>query len=359
MPGRKTKLGCPKVAAVIDALHAKEPDGWRKNRLLAVKLAAKGEFTSDEIADLCGVSRTHIYKWFKIVREGGLDALLEREKPGPKEGSCRGITAEVLDELEKKLKANDFVTVVHAQRWLEQKDGVKRPYNTVWVWLKKFGGVLLVPRPSHSKKDPAASEAFRNELGQRLEALKIPAGSKVKIWVMDEARFGLHTEMRRLWSLKGQRPVVTRQIKYEWDYLYGSLDVVSGQAHFCQFPSINLEWDFEYLSDLTRVDSEAIHVVIRDQAGFHLRDGDSRLPPQVRIIDLPPYSPELNPCEQLWDIVKDDIGNRVFQTIEELRDATLPTLKRYWDDTAAVLRLIGREWILIQVNGSKKILMSH
>jgi transposase len=359
MPGRKTKLGCPKVAAVIDALHAKEPDGWRKNRLLAVKLAAKGEFTSDEIADLCGVSRTHIYKWFKIVREGGLDALLEREKPGPKEGSCRGIAVEVLDELEKKLKANDFVTVVHAQRWLEQKDGVKRPYNTVWVWLKKLGGVLLVPRPSHSKKDPAASEAFRNELGQRLEALKIPAGSKVKIWVMDEARFGLHTEMRRLWSLKGQRPVVTRQIKYEWDYLYGSLDVVSGQAHFCQFPSINLEWDFEYLSDLTRVDSEAIHIVIRDQAGFHLRDGDSRLPPRVRIIDLPPYSPELNPCEQLWDIVKDDIGNRVFQTIEELRDATLPTLKRYWDDAAAVLRLIGREWILIQVNGSKKILVSH
>jgi hypothetical protein len=56
---RKTKLGCPEVAAVIDDLHAKEPDGWRKNRLLAVKLAAKGEFTSDEIADLCGVSRTH------------------------------------------------------------------------------------------------------------------------------------------------------------------------------------------------------------------------------------------------------------------------------------------------------------
>ncbi len=49
---------------------------------------------------------------------------------------------------------------------------------------------------------------------------------------MDEARFGLHTELRRLWSIKGQRPVVTRQIKYEWDYLYGSLDVISGHAHF-------------------------------------------------------------------------------------------------------------------------------
>ena len=99
---------------------------------------------------------------------------------------------------------------------------------------------------------------------------------------------------------------------------------MSGQAHFYQFPSINLEWDYEYLSDWMRVDREAIHVVIRDQIGFHLSEGDSRLPSRVRIIDLPPYSPELNPCEQLWDIVKDDIGNRLFQTIEELRDATHP-----------------------------------
>jgi transposase len=61
----------------------------------------------------------------------------------------------------------------------------------------------------------------------------------------------------------------------------------------------------------------------------------------VRIIDLPPYSPEFNPCEQLWDIVKDDIGNRVYgtiETIEALREAMLPTLQRYWDDAVAVLK---------------------
>ena len=339
---------------MIDALHAKEPDGWRKNRLLAIKLAARGESTSAEIADLCGVARGYLFEWIKAVREGGLEALLTRDKPGPKEGSCRGISPEVLAELEAKLRANEFVTAVHAQRWLEQAHGIKRPYNTVWLWLKKFKGVLLVPRPSHSKKDPAASDSFREELDQRLLALKIPSGSRVKIWVMDEARFGLHTELRRLWSIKGQRPVVTRQIKYEWDYLYGSLDVVSGHAHFCQFPSINQQWDHADLKDLTLTDEEAVHVLIRDQAGFHLRDGDSRLPARVRIIDLPPYSPELNPCEQLWDIVKDDIGNRAFETIEALREAMLPTLKRYWDDAAAVLSLVGREWMLSQANASPK-----
>ncbi len=86
----------------------------------------------------------------------------------------------------------------------------------------------------------------------------------------------------------------------------------------------------------------------------HNGRNERKLIARVRIIDLPPYSPELIPCEQLWDIVKDDIGNRFFETIEALREAMLPTLRRYWDDAAAVLKLVGREWILSQANASPK-----
>lgn len=84
----------------------------------------------------------------------------------------------------------------------------------------------------------------------------------MKLWMMDEARFGLHTQMRRVWALRGRRPVIPRQIKYEWDYLYGSLDVVSGQAHFAQVPSVSLEWDRVYPENLAETDQDAVHVVI-------------------------------------------------------------------------------------------------
>lgn len=352
MPGRKLKLGLPEVAAGIEKRYAKERDGRRKNRLLAVKLVARGDHTSAQIADLCGIARGHLFEWLKTLREEGLEALLDYGKPGPKEGTRRGLSAAVAAELEAKLASGEFVSAVAAMRWLKEAHGVERPYQTVWRWLKKAGGVLLVPRPSHSKKDPAAAGRFREALAENLEALELPSGSRVKLWMMDEARFGLHTELRRLWARKGQRPVVSRQIKYEWDYLYGALDVIGGQAHFCQIPNVGQDWDRRYLENLASTEADAIHVVIRDQAGFHLRDGDERLPARVRIIDLPPYSPELNPCEQLWDIIKDEIGNRVFATIEELRCATFPALKRYWDDPASVLRLIGREWILAQANAT-------
>lgn len=358
MPGTTLKLGSPEVAAVIDERYAAEPDGWRKRRLLAVKLAAKGEHTSAEVADLCGIARSHLFVWLKRVRDGGLEALLARGKPGPREGTRRGVPPQVVKALVARLEANEFASAEQARRWLEEKHGIERPYGTVWTWLKKAKGVLRVPRPSHSRKKPEATEGFKSSVSEKFEALGIEAGSGVKVWFMDEARFGLHTEMRRVWTLRGKRPVFARQIKCQWEYLYGALGAVSGEAHFAHLPGVSLEWDRSCLRDLAATDPGAIHVVVRDQAGFHLRDGDARLPARVRLIDLPPYSPELNPCEQLWDIVKDATSNRVHGTIAALRKSMRATLQRYWEDTAAVLRLIGRTWFLAELNATRKSRMS-
>ena len=113
---------------------------------------------------------------------------------------------------------------------------------------------------------------------------------------------------------------------------------------------MNPEWDEGDRRDLAAGDAQAVHVIIRDQAGFHLRDGDPRLPARVRIIDLPPSTPELHPCEQLWDLVKDDLANRVHTTITKLRVGRRASLQRFWEDSRAVLSLIGRPWLQVELN---------
>ena len=195
----------------------------------------------------------------------------------------------------------------------------------------------------------------------KLEALQIPQGSRVKIWIMDEARFGLHTESRRVWITKGVRPIVSKQTRYEWDYLYGALEVVEGRAEFLHLPTVTLDCNHLFLEHLKNSDPEAHHVVIADQAGFHLRPGDPRLPKHVHMISLPPYSPELNPCEQLWDVIKDTEGfvNALFQTIDKLQEALLPALRRFWEDSASVLSLIGRPWLQTQAAEFCKNLKVH
>ena len=116
MPGVKLKLGMPEVVVRAAEMHAKQPHGWRKTRLLAVKLAGSGEWTSEEVAEVCGVSRGRVFVWLRTVRERGLEALLERGKTGPKEGACRGVRAETLAALKAKLEAGEFTTAQAARR---------------------------------------------------------------------------------------------------------------------------------------------------------------------------------------------------------------------------------------------------
>ncbi len=135
----------------------------------------------------------------------------------------------------------------------------------------------------------------------------------------------------------------------------GSLEVTCGEAHFCLLGQVNLECDANYLADLAAQDPGCVHVLVRNRAGFHLKDGDPRLPYNVRIVELPPYSPEHNPCEQLRDPVKDELGTRIFSTIEALREALHPILRRWREDSRRVLDLVGRPWLSLEANTSSKI----
>jgi transposase len=93
---------------------------------------------------------------------------------------------------------------------------------------------------------------------------------------------------------------------------------------------------------------EAIHVVLWDGAGFHPGDGDPGAPTNVRLIALPPYSPELNPVEKLWDQLKDRLCNRVFASLESLEAVLTEALREFWQDARRVVSLIGNGWLRAQ-----------
>jgi len=346
-------LGRPELAVEIAEHYRKAKEGWQKTRLLCAKLASEGQHQSAQIAALCGCGTSRVFDWLRMLREGGIEGLLKRDKPGPRTGDFKLLKgkARIKKEVRKGLAEGRWKTSPQLSRWLKEKHGMEVKPNTALSWLKKLGGVLRVPRPRHPKRgSDVAMAQFKESLKQKLEALQLAQGTKVRIWVMDEARFGLHTDLRRVWVPKGACPVVERQTKYEWDYLYGSLEVIEGQAHFAHLPTVNLDCDARYLENLAASDPQAVHVVIRDNAGFHLRDGDARLPARVRIVALPSYSPELNPCEQAWDVIKDEVSNHCYRSIDKLRAALLPALNRFWESTETVLSLIGRPWLRNQAN---------
>lgn len=331
-------------------LHKKEPSGWRRERLTAVKLGLEGELNLEEIAQSVGRSRSVIQQWFDAYRKGGVEKLLSKSSGrGPKPS----VPDHVLEEMTQKLEEGAWRTGKQAHQWLREEHNIEIHPNNIYPLLGKLGGRLKVPRPCHRKKDPDAAEAFKEELTERLEALEIQEDKPVRVWVQDEMRYGLQPVTRRVWSMKGVRVVKEVWPRYEWGYVYGALEVGGeGATEVAYLPTVSKVATEAFLEQMSKADPDSVHVLIWDGAGFHHQDGEAGLPENVRLLRLPPYSPELNPIEKLWDVVKDGICNRVFQTLDDLEDALTVELRKYWEGAERVHSLVGSGWMLSKVNAT-------
>ena len=320
-----------------------------KERLQVVIWATSGQHTLAELALLAGRARSTIQVWLDDFTEGGVARLLEREAPPGKPSPVA--KAKVQTQLQAGLKSGQWRTAGQVAAWLKETHGIQRATKSLYYWLEKVGGALRVPRPCHVKQNPAAMAAFRAELEQNLEKLNLPKDRAVKIWVADEARFGLHTQSRRCWALRGHRVVLAQEQRYEWEYVYGAVEVVEGLAEFQFLPAVSLELSCGFLQQLADSDAKAEHVVIWDQAGFHPRTGAAALPARIHLLPLPPYSPELNPVEGLWDQTQDLTCNQHFASLDELEETLTRALRPFWETPARALSLV-HHWLHSQANAT-------
>src|SRR5208283_3988160 len=297
----------PALKAELEQRFKAAEDFRQRQRLQAILLATTGQHGYRDIAQIVGCSTSTFALWLNKYLAGGLEELLRRETPP---GLTSPIGAQkVQEDLLAGLKSGRWRTAGQVAAWLKEAHGIKRAAKSIYRWLGKANGALRVPRPAHVLQNPPARAAFRAELEQRLEKLALPKDKPVKIWVADESRFGLHTQSRRCWALRGQRVVIPQQQRYEWEYVYGALEVLEGDAQFRFMPSVNLEFSQDFLQQIAASDPLAEPVVIWDQAGFHPRAGDASLPEPIHLLPLPPYSPQLNPIEGLWNQVQDVTSN--------------------------------------------------
>lgn len=314
-----------------------------------LRLIAQRELSAGQIAEAVGVSRATIFNYLETARTHGVAALLQRGHSGGPEPTLAGDDHAAFLE---QLRAGKFRRAKEAQAWIERRTRRRLALSSVYTLLGKAGGVLKVPRKTHAKKDAAKTEAFKEELPARLAAATAEAaGRPVWLWVLDEHRYDLLPVVRRGWSLRGVRVHVPYATRYPWGYLHEAMEVDGAHRMELLFtPAIDQDVHALFLAQLGQSDPAALHVVIQDQARFHLQTGDARMPANVRVVPLPPYSPELNPVEKLGDLVKDAICNRLFKDLRTLEDAILLELATLRQAGAHVAQLIGEGWLREKVN---------
>ncbi len=172
-----------------------------------------------------------------------------------------------------------------------------------------------------------------------------PGEGPIRVMFQDEARFGRISDTRRCWCPKPVRPLCYAMVTQEYTYAYAAVSV-DGELDTLILPHTNSDCMQVFIDEVASRHPEDRIIMILDGAGWHT----SRLltvPDNMRLIPLPPYSPELNPTEYLWDELREkSFHNRVFNSIDALEVHLEVSLRDLEADKVRVRSIVAWPWII-------------
>ncbi len=154
---------------------------------------------------------------------------------------------------------------------------------------------------------------------------------------VDEMRLGLQGRVRRVWASRGVKVVQNVQFVFEWTYLLLGVNPLSGK----------LIWD--WIDSMKQVDllpalaKGSLDALIWDSASSHRGQQVGALP--FKRIFQPPYSPELNPAERIFEELRRAVEGVIHETLEAKKQAVESELQQLAADPLRVKRLVGWDWL--------------
>lgn len=133
-------------------------------------------------------------------------------------------------------------------------------------------------------------------------------------------------------TARGIKPVVNYQHIFETTYLYGSYSPINGNSFVWEINGVDTAIFESYLDHFSKYKPEEFKIVIIDNARFHSTK-NIEIPENIYLLRIPPYNPELNPCEQVWQYIKNRFKNQRFETMKKLKEWLHETVKNMSKET--------------------------
>jgi transposase len=168
---------------------------------------------------------------------------------------------------------------------------------------------------------------------------------EVEAWCEDEARFGLQPVLRRVWAPKGERPVAGVAPDYEWLWMYAAAHPASGESFWLSLPRLDGEMTQLFLDEFAKAYAVAGKqiILVWDGAPAH-RAKSLRVPERITLVPLPAYTPELNPAETLWPLVKEGVANESFKELGALERRVCRRVRRLAEDCEMIASRLSYHW---------------
>jgi transposase len=282
----------------LDVASACAPSLAGHERLLAIRMLGLG-IEREKVALVFNIAPRTLTRWIEAFNDRGIDGLLDKPKSGRPRKIGLEKTALYRDLLEHPAKADTVHWTArkfhgHLRENLREQAG----YSTVVRWLHEQDFRLKVPRPWPDRQDEALRAAFVEKVKAWL------ADAEVDLWYADETGVEGDPRPRRRWAPKGSHPTVTKNGDHLRMNVCGMVCPRTGNFYALEFSHSDTDSFQAFLDEASRdlAFERSRNLLICDNASWHkhasLRWG--RFEP----VYLPPYSPDLNPIERLWLLIK-------------------------------------------------------
>ena len=341
-------------AQELRRLAGRVKNGRVSRRLLAIALVLDGA-SRKVAAESCGMDRQTLRDWIHRYNDEGIDGLSDRGGRGVKPY----LSSDQLAQLEIWVNEGPDPKIDGVVRWrrkdlahkIEVTFGIKLHKNTIGTYLAKLGFGHMSVRPKHPKADLQEQIEFKKNFAS-LVAEILPDHVKEKpleIWFQDEARVGQKGTLTRIWGKRGTRPRAPRDTGYEFTYIFGAACSERGKAAGLVMSYVNTEAMTLHLMEVSKaVATDAHGLLIADGAGWH-DSKDLKVPDNITILKLPPYSPELNPMENVWQYLRaNKLAFAVFDSYEEILEKCCEAWNFFANDPERINSIMHRDWTMIE-----------
>lgn len=162
----------------------------------------------------------------------------------------------------------------------------------------------------------------------------------------DEARFGRISDGAKCWAFSGIRPLVGAQIVRQYTYAYAALSPVDGLMDSFILPDMYTDTLSVFLAKIAERHEKEFIVMVLDGAPCH-RSGTLVVPKNLRLVEQPAYSPELNPVEHLWEEMREKwFANKTFDSMSAVIKRLVASLRSLEQSPQRIQSLAGFTWIL-------------
>jgi len=170
-----------------------------------------------------------------------------------------------------------------------------------------------------------------------------PAKKGLKYWCQDETRIGLKTIERKKITARGVKPIGLVQWNFKAYYLYGAVAPQTGENFWLEFSHLDGQCFQIFLDNLAAEYPEHLNVVQLDNGKFH-HSSQLKIPDNILLVFQPPYSPELNPIERVWQYIKQELSWGLYDNLDEIKEKVRSFLEEFSTETTA--SIAGWDYIL-------------